>query len=214
MLTSQIPGSNTRVLLGMLRSFDIREDKMITLKGPTARKRVVRMLNKALANWGEFEKAKSAGRLPKEKLLANLTETDFDAKMAEAASNANDANEVAACIDPELFKKLENGLNWAKQAEQLGSNGYVQVGSIVAVKDIDGDQFMLLIIPEDSNPLSCGIIGQLEGLPVQVVSDSCALGKALMGAPVTDHWEKEVNVHEGKRRADKFFFQGSVLAIV
>ena len=179
---------------------------MTSLDSPSTRREVFRMFVRLISDREKSERTQEATRLPREKSMVSLDETDFDEKAREAYVNAMRLEPLP--FNPEPFSQARK---WARKAARLMGNGQVEVGSISTV-EIGGEVCLLLIAPQGSNPLACCEIGSFEGMPVHVVSDSCPLAQALLGTPVTDSWCKEVEAVEGRKKT-KHVFEGRVLAV-
>lgn len=179
---------------------------MTSQNSPAVRRGVYDMFVRSISQREKSERAQEATRLPREKPMENLDETDFDEKARQAYTNAT--NLELPPFNPKLFSQARQ---WARKARSQSGNGQVEVGSISTV-DISGEVCLLLIAPFDSNPLACCEIGLFEGMPVHVVSDSCPLAQALLGTPVTDSWRQEVEAVEGKTKTRRVF-EGKVLAV-
>ena len=172
----------------------------------SVRKEVFSMFARRLSQQEENERAREATRLPREKPLTNLDETDSDRKAIEAYTNS-----VSLEVPPLNPKLFGHARAWANRMKRQSGDGRVGVGSVSTI-ELGGETCLLLIAPSDCNPLACCELGVLQGMPVQVVSDSCPLAQALLGTPVTQNCRSEVESIEGRGKT-KRVFEGRVLAV-
>lgn len=117
----------------------------------------------------ELEQLKTEGR------------TEIEARIAEARSHGDlreNADYDAAKNDQGLMeariRQIEALLNTA-EVRQAADDGTVQVGSVVTVTDVDGDEMQYLVAPHENK-----VAGFL------LASPDGPLGSALMGSSVGD----------------------------